>query len=86
MAHHREHHPTPVPDCFGCQVLGVGFQGLQARHGADPVQVVPVIADEGPRRGQSTGEHRVHWDGRQDAFVRPGAVGLRATVNEVRTP
>ncbi len=68
MAHH-EHHPTPQAGCFGCKVAGIGWQGLQSRHGADPVQKVPVVADDGPRRGRVVGRHDVHWTGAQDATV-----------------
>lgn len=35
----------------------------------DPVQRVPVVADDGPRAGRVVGEHDVHWDGAQDARV-----------------
>lgn len=66
MAHGHE---TPVDGCFGCKVAGVGFQGLQSRQGADPVQSVRITADEGPRAGKTVGRSRVHWDGRQDATV-----------------
>jgi hypothetical protein len=69
MAHHRDHHPVPQPDCFGCRTLSVGFQGLQSRQGVDPVQHVPVVADDGARAGRTVGRTDEHWDGRRDATV-----------------
>ena len=63
------HHNPPDPNCFGCKVAGVGFQGLQSRQGADPVERRPVIADEGTRAGKSVGKQEIHWDGRQDSTV-----------------
>jgi hypothetical protein len=66
---HRDHHPTPDPTCLGCKVLGLGFQGLQSAMGPDPVQQVPVVADDGARAGKTVGKNAVHWDGRQDATV-----------------
>jgi hypothetical protein len=66
---HRDRHPLPVEGCFGCKVTGLGFQGLRSRQGTDPVQKVPVVADEGPRAGRTVGRSDVHWDGRQDATV-----------------
>jgi hypothetical protein len=61
-------HATPVDGCFGCKVAGVGFGSLRSRS-ADPVQKVPVVADEGARAGQPVGQQSVHWDGRQDTTV-----------------
>jgi hypothetical protein len=78
MAHHRIAHPTDLPGCFGCQTLGVGFQGLQSRHGADPVQRVPVKAEEGRAAGKTIGAHHVHWDGRQDARVLAPTVVMKS--------
>lgn len=69
MANHRDHHPTPQPDCFGCRALGIGFQGLQSRHGADPVRLRPVVGEEGARAGRTVGRTDEHWDGRRDATV-----------------
>jgi len=83
MANHRNTHPDPVEGCFGCKALGIGVQTLQSRHGADPVQRVPVVADDGPRRGRPTGHHTIHWDGRQDATVRAPAVAVRSSTNEI---
>ena len=79
---HRDRHPEPVPGCFGCKVSRLGFQALRSRHGADPVQRVPVVADDGPRRGRETGHHDVHWDGRQDATVRAPTLTVQTTVRE----
>jgi hypothetical protein len=62
-------HASPQPDCFGCKVAGVGFQGLQSRQGPDPVERVPVVADDGARAGKPVGKRAVHWDGRTDATV-----------------
>ena len=32
--------------------------------------------------GSDGGHHVIHWDGRQDAFVRPSPVGARARPQE----
>jgi hypothetical protein len=66
MAHR---HLIPDPNCFGCKVAGIGFQGLQSRQGPDPVQKIPVVADDGARAGRTVGRHDEHWDGRRDATV-----------------
>lgn len=66
---HSDHHPVPVAGCFGCHVSGIGFQGLQSRYGDNPVQKVPVVADDGARAGRPVGRNDVHWDGRSDATV-----------------
>lgn len=84
MAHHRVAHPVDVEGCFGCRCLGIGYQGLQSRQGADPVQSVPVRADTGPAAGTTVGTHRVHWDGRQDAVVKAPTTALKATSQEYR--
>jgi hypothetical protein len=77
MADHRLAHPEPVDGCFGCRVLGIGFQGLQSRYGSDPVETKPVVGDEGSRSGRVMGEHHVHWDGRRDAVARPPTMKYR---------
>jgi hypothetical protein len=82
MANHREHHPIPDPTCFGCRALGIGFQGLQSRQGPDPVQRVPVVADEGARAGRTVGRSEVHWDGRQDATVYAPELTLKTKIKE----
>jgi hypothetical protein len=82
MADHRGAHPAPVAGCFGCKVLGVGFQGLQSRHGVDPVQRVPVTADDGPRAGRVVGRHDVHWDGVQDARVFAPRLAIETKARE----
>ena len=82
MAIHSDRHPEPVPGCFGCKVSRVGFQGLRSRHGADPVQRVPVVADDGPRAGRVVGRHDVHWDGRQDATAHAPTITASTTVRE----
>lgn len=84
MADHRVAHPEDVEGCFGCKTYGIGFQGLQSREGKDPVQRVPVRADEGPAAGRPIGEHKVHWDGRQDAVVRAPTTVVKATTQEIR--
>lgn len=84
MADHRIAHPIDVPDCFGCKTLGIGFQGLRSRHGRDPVQRVPVTAEEGRSAGRTVGEHAVHWDGRQDATVHAPTVHVKGQTMEVR--
>jgi hypothetical protein len=66
MAHR---HNSADSECFGCKVAGLSYQGLKSRHGSDPVESVPVVADEGARAGRAVGQSRVHWDGRQDATV-----------------
>jgi len=54
--------------------LGVGErQRLYGRH-VGTTRDRPVIADDGPSRGRSTGFHTDHWDGRVDATVRPETV------------
>lgn len=73
-------HAEPVEGCFGCKVRNVGVQTLQIRHGSDPVQQIPVVADEGSRAGQTVGMHKVHWDGRQDAIARPAPIRLETKV------
>lgn len=80
MAHH-DRHPNPVPGCFGCKVATLGFQGLRSGS-ADPTRVHPVVSDDGPRRGRVVGHHTEHWDGRQDATVRPAVMRLRTQVTE----
>lgn len=55
----------PVDGCFGCKVLGVGFDGGHV------TRTVPVLNDE---TGQRTGSHIQHRDGRQDALANPGTV------------
>lgn len=69
---HTDHHPSPVPGCFGCHVSTLGYQGLQSRAGsrkADVTRVSEVVGDDGPARGSVVGKQREHWDGRQDAKV-----------------
>ncbi len=66
---HIDSHPTPEPDCFGCRTLGVGVQTLQIKYGKNPVEKVPVVADDGARAGRTVGQKAEHWDGRQDATV-----------------
>jgi hypothetical protein len=77
MGHHREWHPQEVAGCFGCQTLNVGVQTLQIKHGSNPVQTKPVVSE---RNGRKVGEHRVHWDGRQDALAQPGPIKLQTRV------
>jgi hypothetical protein len=77
---HRDSHPIPVDDCFGCKVQNVGVQTLQIKHGNNPIQTVPVIADEGARAGKAVGHHKVHWDGRQDAVAQPAPIRIETKV------
>lgn len=84
MADHRLAHPVAVDGCFGCKVMGVGFGRLKSTLGPDPIQKVPVRADEGRAAGQKIGVHTVHWDGRQDATVRAPTVVMQATTEEKR--
>jgi hypothetical protein len=79
---HRTSHPAPVEGCFGCKVQDVGVQTLHIKHGADPVQTIPVIAEEGARAGRAVGAHKLHWDGRQDAVASPGTIALQTKVRE----
>jgi hypothetical protein len=79
---HRDSHPEPVDGCFGCRTLDVGVQTLQIKHGANPVQRVPVIADDGARAGQTVGKQDVHWDGRQDSTVFAPQVNVQAKTKE----
>ena len=77
---HRDKHPNPVEGCFGCKVQNVGVQTLQIKHGKNPVQQGPVIADDGKRAGKPVGFHKVHWDGRQDAVAKPLPVKIKTKV------
>lgn len=82
---HRRHHPESVAGCFGCHVSTLGYQSHQSRAGgrrADPTRAVPVIADDGPRRGEAVGHHTEHWDDRQDATVKAPLVRLTARTTE----
>jgi hypothetical protein len=75
-------HAEPVDGCFGCKVAGLGFQGLRSRS-KDPVQKVPVVADEGPRAGRTVGQSDVHWDGRQDATVFAPRMSIETKAREL---
>lgn len=81
--HHLLSHPSPVPGCFGCQTIRQGVQTLKIKHGADPVQRIPVVTEDGARRGTVGGQHAVHWDGRQDATVRPPQLRIDTKVREI---
>jgi hypothetical protein len=80
---HRDSHPVPIENCFGCKVQNVGVQTLQIKHGKNPVQQVPVLGEEGPRRGKKVGKNQVHWDGRQDATVFAPALKLETKAREM---
>lgn len=82
MAHHRDHHPTPQPGCFGCQTLGIGYQGLKSRQGADPVDHRPVVADDGARAGKTVGRTDEHWDGRTNATVYAPHLSIETKARE----
>lgn len=92
MAHHRIAHPDPRPGCFGCHVLGIGYQGhmsrasdrVAARAGVkpDPTQDHVVIGETGDRAGRPVGKHVEHYDGRQDAHVRAPLVRMKAQIQE----
>ncbi len=58
---HRDHHPEPVPECFGCKVLGIGYDGGTTTHSA---------RDE---LGNQVTEHR---SGRVDVAVKPQSVTM----------
>lgn len=77
---HLLKHPSPVPGCFGCKTINIGVQTLQIKYGKNPVQQVPVVAEEGRRGGRVVGRHAVHWDGRQDATAMPGTIKLETKV------
>lgn len=62
---HRTHHPDPVEGCFGCKVLGLGYDG----HVLTKTERV-VNENNGGLAGTTT-EHR---DGRIDAVARPDTV------------
>lgn len=83
MANHRDTHPVDVEGCFGCKALGVSVATLRIRHGADPVERVPVVREEGRLAGTVGGYHAKHWDGRQDATVCPPTVALKTRVSEL---
>lgn len=62
---HSEHHPRPVDGCFGCKVMGIGYDGQHT------TQVKPVIGED---TGRVVGRTRDHRDGRRDAIARPETV------------
>jgi hypothetical protein len=71
---HLEHHPDRVEGCFGCKVLGLGYDGGHRERRT-------VVSNE--INGRPAGHHVEHRDGRQDAVVRPDA--LRVTVSRKDT-
>lgn len=82
---HRAEHPRDVPGCWKCR-MGVGRRSTVAgtyrtRQGTDPTRIVPIIADDGPRRGHQVGAYTQHWDGRQDATIRPPTIAVRSSVD-----
>lgn len=79
---HRDRHPEPVPGCFGCRVQDQGVMTLKIKHGPDPLQRIPVIREIGKYAGTPGGHHLIHWDGRQDATVRPRPVAVTTRVQE----
>lgn len=75
-------HQTPEAGCFGCKVRGIGFGSLRSRS-ADPVQTVPVVADDGARAGKTVGQHAIHWDGRTDATVYAPKLTIETKAREI---
>jgi hypothetical protein len=61
---HTEYHRDPVPNCFGCKVLGVGH---------DRKHLTRAVTDE---LNNTVTEHR---SGRQDVLIRAPRVTLRQT-------
>lgn len=72
---HRDHHPTEVPGCFGCKVLGIGVDGKHL------TKTVRVTADDGP---QTVGTQTEHRDGRMDAHVLAPTTTFRMHATEQR--
>lgn len=71
---HVDHHPVPVEGCFGCKVLGVGFDG---RHTSRSTRI-PRTPEQ---LGATVTEHR---DGRQDTTVHAPTVRVRTRTSEER--
>lgn len=69
MALHRRTHPTPVPGCFGCRVIGVGYDG---KH------LTRARTDE---FNNTTTEHR---SGRVDIHIRAPKLTLKTHTREER--
>lgn len=79
MSRQRPHGPDC--GCFGCHVGSLAVATKKIRHGADPVERVPVIREVGPLAGTVGGFHTKHWDGRQDATVTPPPVRLKTRIH-----
>ena len=62
MALHTDHHPQPVDGCFGCKVLGIGYDG---KHTTRLVREGNAVI-------------RKYRNGRQDVTITPKTVtGIR---------
>lgn len=70
---HRDFHPLPVDDCFGCKVASIGYDGGH-------VQRRTVVPNED--NGRPAGFHVEHRNGRQDAVVRPESVHVQVIRKE----
>lgn len=64
---HNEYHPLPVEDCFGCKVMGLGYDA------GNTTKVTPVTSED---TGRIVGRTRDHRDGRRDAIAQPETVVL----------
>lgn len=73
---HASHHPVPVDGCFGCKASTIGFDG------GNLLRRVPVMVEEGPRRGVVGGVMTEHRSGRVDAEVSPSSLVLQARTQE----
>ena len=80
---HIDSHPTPQEGCFGCRTLGIGVQTLEIKYGKNPVERVPVVADDGARAGKTVGRNDVHWDGRQDSTVFAPKLTIETKAREI---
>jgi hypothetical protein len=60
---HRDLHPEPVSDCFGCKVAGIGYDGGHRTQVTTDANRATIVQ---------------HRDGRQDVTVRPRTVRLVA--------
>jgi hypothetical protein len=66
---HRDHHPSPLANCMGCKVQGIGFDGGHTTRSTTDENRATVT------------EHR---DGRQDVLVRAPHLRLRMSTTEER--
>ncbi len=63
-----------MSDDYRAKLRSISF----ARHRGTS-RTVPVVADDGPRRGTEVGAKTEHWDGRTDAVARVETIRMRRT-------